>query len=144
MGHPEESALAEATRGEAPPELVVRIAVQRPRWCTGDRIRRSVLRTRPRIKTTCPEGCSHGNFHRLARSSLLMITWCVFLTSPGCGAQPPDVVVSDLFGNTAIGTYPLTHNIGDIEQNPPVIAAAQSYGMDAPTLNGIDVPKWKC
>jgi hypothetical protein len=20
----------------------------------------------------------------------------------------------------------------------------QSYGMDAPTLNGIDVPKWKC
>ena len=45
----------------------------------------------------------YGSVRRL----LLSITGCVAVTSLGYGAQPPDVVVSDAYGNTAMGTNAL-------------------------------------
>jgi hypothetical protein len=40
---------------------------------------------------------------------------------------------------------PLVQSIASGVVSPEVLGqAANSYGMDAPTLNGIDVPKWKC
>jgi hypothetical protein len=52
------------------------------------------------------------SLHGLARRLLLTITGCVSVASLGYGAQPPDVVVSDSSGNTAMGTDALLNLSG--------------------------------
>ena len=36
------------------------------------------------------------------------------------------------------------NNIGQVRTHSGSEWSPDTYGMDAPTLNGIDVPKWKC
>ena len=59
----------------------------------------------------------YGSVRRL----LLSITGCVAVTSLGYGAQPPDVVVSDAYGNTAMGTNALFSVTYGNSNTPPVM-----------------------